>query len=71
MYKPLRSTIYRLYITFSLYEEFFFLGWLLQFAANCRKLYDRGGRIWSLAIWVNPAFCNKFAVSASKLQQNA
>ena len=49
----------------------FFLGWLLRFAANCREPYDRGGRIWSLAIRTNRAFCNKFAAFASKLQQTA
>ena len=47
------------------------LGWLLRFAANCREPYDRGGRIWSLAIRTNRAFRNKFTAFASKLQQIA
>ena len=47
---------------------FFFYSRLLRFAANCRKLYDRGGCIWSLAIRINRAFYNKFAASTSKLQ---
>ena len=47
------------------------MGWLLQFTANCREPYDCGGRIWSLAICTNRAFCNKFAVFASKLRQTA
>ena len=45
------------------------MGWLLQSAANRREPYDRGGRIWSLAVRTNRAFRNKPAASASKLRQ--
>ena len=48
-----------------------FLGWLLRFAANRREPYDRGGRIWSLAVRTNRTFRNKPAASASKLRQTA
>ena len=47
------------------------MGWLLRFAANRRELYDRGGRIWSLAVRTNRAFRNKPAASVSKLRQTA
>ena len=45
----------------------FFLGALLQIAAICCKLYDLRSHIWSLAIRVNRAFCDKIAISASIL----
>ena len=47
------------------------MGWLLRFTANRRELYDRGGRIWSLAVRTNRAFRNKPAASVSKLRQTA
>ena len=49
----------------------FFWGQLLRFAAVCGEPYDRGGRIWSLAIRTNRAFRSKFTAFASKLRQTA
>src|ERR1700679_1873389 len=63
--------IFRVVLIVSPTSGFFFWGWLLRFAAVCGEPYDRGGRIWSLAIRTNRAFRSKFAAFASKLRQTA
>ena len=49
----------------------FFFGLVVAVCGKPREPYNRGGRIWSLAVRTNRAFRNKPAASASKLRQTA
>ena len=56
---------------YMIYIRIFFFGLVVAVCGKPREPYDRGGRIWSLAVRTNRASRNKPAASASKLRQTA